>query len=386
MLVSRLLRSLLRFLSPGIVPDGGGAPAAEPTPPADTGTPDAGAAPATPDATPAEPVDRLSGLQSALDSLTADPGAAPDQTPAPGQPRDPQGRFAAASQAAAGVAATPTPPQATAAPVPAAPKPGEVDLTPPEGMNERSRQRWAQLTERVGQIPELERRATEATQALDSVRQMVSGAGLAPEEFTDMLETARLVKSANPQDAQAALQRLDAIRADLAQRFGLEAPGLDPLAAHQDLKADVDGMLMTRERALEIARLRAGNQQGQAVIQSQRELEQHQQLINQASAQMDAELQKLAGTPGHQEKLNYIGQHFKTGDNLQRFVQTYRPEQWAPTLLAMYHAYTPPTPQPTAAPVPQPLRPGFGRAGAPVRQGPVTAEGAVMGAFERLGM
>lgn len=382
MLVSRLLRSLLRFLSPGIVPDGGGG-APDPAPVVDS-TPAPAPAPAEPSAS----ADTFAPLRDMIATIGAGEGA-----PTGGQPRDPLGRFAPidpnAAPAPAAVAPTPAPapvaakdPAQTPAPVPPAPKPGEVDLTPPEGMNERAAQRWQQLTERAKLVPDLERRATEASQALDSVRQLVSNSGLAPNEFSDMLETARLAKSTNPQEAQQALQRLDAIRSDLAQRFGLDAPGVDPLAAHPDLKNDVDGMLMTRERALEIARLRAGNQQHQQLTQEQAEQRNHAQAIQSAATSMDAALKSRAGTPGHDAKVGYIVGHFQNPANLQAFVKTYQPQQWQSVLMAMYDAFTPQAaPAPAAPPVPQPLRPSAMRPGAAVQSGPITADSAIRGAF-----
>jgi hypothetical protein len=386
MLVSRLLRTLLRFLSPGIVPDGVGG-AADPAPaPAVDNAP--APAPAEPSASPAPAPDAFSALRSSLEALgekstaapAPAPAAEPAPAPAPGQPRDPLGRFGTAAQKAAGVAAAPAPapaPAPTAAPV--APKPGEIDLTPPEGMNERSQQRWAQLTERVKQVPDLERRATEASQALDSVRQMVTETGLAPDEFSDLLQTARLVKSTNPQDAQQALQRLDAIRADLAQRFGIDAPGVDPLSAHPDLKADVDGLLMTRERALEIARLRSGNQQSQATLNEQREMQQFRQTVQNAATSMERTMKAREGTPGHEAKVAYIANHFKSQQNLQAFVTTYRPEQWEGVLSMMYDAYNPQMAAPAmapAAPVQQPLRPSSVRPGPGRLSRPVSMHGA----------
>jgi hypothetical protein len=256
-------------------------------------------------------------------------------------------------------------------------------------MNERSQQRWAQLTERVKQVPDLERRATEASQALDSVRQMVTETGLAPDEFSDLLQTARLVKSTNPQDAQQALQRLDAIRADLAQRFGIDAPGVDPLSAHPDLKADVDGLLMTRERALEIARLRSGNQQSQATLNEQREMQQFRQTVQNAATSMERTMKAREGTPGHEAKVAYIANHFKSQQNLQAFVTTYRPEQWEGVLSMMYDAYNPQMAAPAmapAAPVQQPLRPSSVRPGAQVQTAPLTSMDAVRGAFANLGL
>jgi hypothetical protein len=390
MLVSRLLQTLLRFFMPGIVPDdgGGAASAAEPAAPAAepeaAPAPDAGAAPAElAAAAPAEPADPMAGLDAALDAVSEKPG----------QPRV-QGKFAAPSQRAAGIAATPAPtpaptaaPAATPAPT-AAPKPGEVDLTPPEGMTPRATERWQQLTERAKQVPVLEQRAQEATTALESVRQMVSGSGLNAQEFAGLLEFGRLTKASTPQEMHEAMRRLDVLRADLATRMGVEVPGIDPLAAHADLKADVENMLMTRERAVEIATLRTQHQRRQQAdnmtAQGQREFAQHQQAVENASARMAQTLAQRAGTPGHDAKLQYIAGYFKDPARMQAFVNTYQPQQWEAALLMMYDTYVAPAPAQPASP--QPLRPGAFAAGNPVRTGHATAETAVSGAFARLGI
>lgn len=336
--------------------------------PADTAAPAAAPPPAAPEPTaapaapapspaPAEPVDPSKGIMDMLDKI-----GKPEEAPKP-----------------------------TAAPAPAAApaaKPGEkkdeFDYTPPEGMADRAKERWSSLTERAKQVPELERRATEATTALDSVRRMVNDSGVNAEEFGGILDLARLVKSTNAQEAQQALQRLDTIRAEIAGRLGIEVPGVDQLAAHPDLKAEVDAMTLTKERALEIAALRTKGRHADALTTDQREQVQFRQTVNDAATSMERTLATRAGTPGHQEKLNYIGSLFKDPAKLQTFVATYQPHQWEHALLSMYDAYQPPAPRAPA--VPQPLRPGSTTAGTPSRSGPVTVESAVSGAFERLGL
>lgn len=272
--------------------------------------------------------------------------------------------------------------------MPPAPKPGEIDLTPPEGMSERAQSRWAQLTERVKQVPELERRATEASTALDNVRKLVTDSGLAPQEFTEVMEMSRLARSSDPQDAQRALQYLDTLRADIATRLGVDAPGVDPLAAHPDLKQKVEGMMLAREDALEIARLRGEGKRAQAMTTEQQELQQFQQTVQAAATSMEKTLAARAGTPGHEAKLAYVHKHFSDPANLQRFVTTYQPNQWESVLLTMYEAYTPPAvPAPPPPPaVPQPMRPSGMRPGAPVQTGPVTAQSAIEAGLAAAGL
>lgn len=373
MLVSRLFRSLLRFLSPGIVPEGGGGgeptpPTPEPTPapaPDLTLTPEPPAPTPAPSPAPAEPEDPFKALTGALDKLTEP--AKPEPTPAPSP----------APTAAPAPGATPAP----------APKAADVDLTPPDGMGERAQGRWAQLAERAKLVPELERRATEVTAQLQSVRELVNSSGLNANEFTDMMEMGRLTKSQSPQDLQKALTHIDGMRAQLAQRLGVELPGFDPLAAHPDLKSDVESMTLTKERALELAQLRGKGQQHDAVTAEQREMATFQNTVRNAAATMENTLKQRAGTPGHEQKLGFIHSHFAKPENLQAFVKTYQPEQWPAAMLLMYDAYTPQ--QAAAAPPPpgpQPLRPGSRAIGSPVNTGPVTAESAVDRAFAAAGL
>lgn len=340
------------------------------TAPLDT-TPAAEPAPA------AEPTDPT-GLMGILDKVGADPAE-----PAPERPRDASGRFAPATPTEAKAPADPA--QVPPAPTDKPATPPADDFTPPEGISERAQARWAQLTERAKLVPELERRATETQQALDGVRQMVAESGLQQQEFTEMLEMGRLFKSGNPQDLQRALQHIEGLRANVAQRLGVEVPGIDPLAQHADLQQKVQNMLLTREDALEIARLRTVGQQAERLTQEQREQQQHVQLVQNAAASMQATLEKRAGTPGHEGKLRHIHTYFSNPQNLQQFVTTYQPQQWEAALTLMYDSYTPPAPAPTPA-GPQPLRPTNARAGAPVSTGPVTAMSAIENAFSQVGM
>lgn len=348
-------------------PGTGATPIAEPSPtpiptpaqPAatDPPAPAAPAAPQKPEPTD-PPADPFGKLESLLDNV-----GKPDADPKPAAP-------------------TAKPPTAEPGPKPADPK--AVDLTPPEGMTDRAKGRWAELSERAKLVPDLERRASEAEQQLQGVRALVRDSGLDQTEFGNMLEMGRLFKSADPKELQTALQQLDGLRADLATRLGVDAPGIDPLAAHADLKAEVDAMTISRERALEIVKLRGTQAQVAASTKANQEQTQFVRTVQSAAAEMDAALQERASTPGHQSKVAHITSYFKDPAKLQQFVQIYQPNQWKSAILMMYDSYNPPAPTPT--PSPQPLRPSAGGAGPRVATNPKTAEEAVMGAFERLGL
>lgn len=357
-------------------PGSGPAPAAaDPTPPspplANNQEPPPAPAPAVadpkaPEPKPADP-DQSAKIDALLSEIGKDVGATPDPKPPADQPKaeDPP--------------ADPTKPAPTA-------EPKALDLTPPEGISERAKGRWAELSERAKLVPDLERRATEAESALTGVRELVRESGLDQTEFGNMLEMGRLFKSADPKDLQSALQQLDGLRADLATRLGVDAPGIDPLAAHPDLKADVENMAISRDRALEIARLRKGQATVEATTKATQEQQQFVRTVQAAAQEMDATLKERANLPGHAAKVAHITAYFKDPAKLQAFVTTYQPGQWKAAVLMMYDTFVPPA-APTPVPTPQPLRPGNVAAGPRVPNGrPVTALEAATSAWDQAGL
>lgn len=366
MLINKLIQRYFND-EPGSAGGGSAAPTPAPEPSA---APAAEAPVAEPAAAPAEQAEAFGGLGDLLDQVgTPEPAAAPVATTAPAAP-------------------APAPTAQAPAAIPAAPKPAAADdLAPPEGMSERAAARWSQLTERVKTIPDLERRATEATQQLESVRQLVANSGLDQSEFSDALAIGRLFKSSNPQDLQQALQRIETIRADIATRLGTDVPGVDLLSQHPDLKARVEGLTLSREDALEMIRLRTQNQSAQRTQQQQTEFQQFQATVQQAAQRMDVTLQQRAHLPGHEAKVAFIRSHLGDPQRLRQFVDTYQPHQWEAAVLMMYDAYTPPAPAVApASPAPQPLRPGVIGAGKPVPTAPRNAMDAVQGAFQAAGL
>ncbi|MCZ4315163.1 hypothetical protein O4H66_17285 [Comamonadaceae bacterium G21597-S1] len=261
------------------------------------------------------------------------------------------------------------------------------DLTPPEGANEKTMGRWAKLAERAKAVPDLERRATEAEAQLQTVRQMVAESGLAQDEFQGMLAMGRLFKSDNPEDLKTALQQIDGLRADLATRLGIEAPGVDPLSKHPDLAKDVEDMAMSRERALEVAKLRDKAAKADQAAQDTQEQTKFMRTVQEAARMMDTTLAQRAGTPGHAEKLAFIAGQLKDPAKMKQFVTTYEPHQWQAAVLMMYDAYTPPAPAPTPPAAPQPLRPGYVANGTrQIGNKSVTAEESVEHAWAAAGL
>ena len=289
-------------------------------------------------------------------------------------------------------------PEAPKEEVPAEPKPEakkpESDDEPPEDVSERAKGRWAQLAEKARKVPELEQELQQTRQQVEGVRELVQKAGLDADEFGAVLNIGRLYKSSNPQELGQAKQVLESLLVDVSARLGVDVGRVDVLSQHPDLAQAVAGQQITREMALEMVRLRTEasrlngtnqrlQQATQEQVRSQQEAHQFQQTVQQAASNMDAHLAARATEPGHAAKMAYVQQYFKDPQRMQAFVSTYQPQQWQAAVTMLYESYNPPAPRQNG---PQPLRPGNVASGARVNTAPTSAEDAILGAFERVGV
>ncbi len=291
---------------------------------------DAPAADAPTDApAPADEGDKpTSKMAALLDELAGDAPAA-----------DPEGKPADEPKAAE--------PQAAAKPAEANPEQEEAELL--EGVkSERGKERIKAVF--------AERKALE--QDLNEFRELVKSTGMSAQDFAQTLEFGRLVNSGDEKNLRVALEMIEGQRAMLYQKLGQEAPGVDLLAGHDDLKEAVENMEITRERAVELAKFRKSEAEVRARQQAQQsqqqERQQFEQTVHQAAATMEAYLQTRATEVDHAARMKVIGEHFKNPANLQAFVTTYQPQQWAATIKMMYDNIQ--VPRAPAAASPQPIR------------------------------
>jgi hypothetical protein len=280
----------------------------------------AGDAPADDQAKPAG-----SKMAAFLDELTDDPNAAkPAAKPESEKPAEP-------------AAAKPAEPKA--------PEQEEAELL--EGVkSERGKERIKQV---FAEKKQLEQDITE-------FRELVKSTGMSPQEFAQTLEFGRLMNSGDEKNLRVALEMVENQRTMLYAKLGVEAPGVDLLKGHDDLKQAVDNMEITRERAVELAKYRKQQaevtQRQQVQQQSAQEQQAFQQQVQQAAHSMEAYLQTRANEVDHPARMKVITEHFKNPANLQAFVSTYRPEQWAATVKMMYDNIQ----VPRQASAPQPIR------------------------------
>lgn len=208
-------------------------------------------------------------------------------------------------------------------------------------------------------------------QDINEVRELISSTKMSPDEFAQTLEYGRLINSGDDKDLRVALEIIEGQRSALYQRLGVEAPGVDLLAGHEDLKNAVENLEITKERALELAKYRKADQDKQAAVQQQQQTQQqqaqYQKTVQDAAGAMESYLSTRANEVDHTARMEVIGNHFKNPANLQEFVSKFEPHQWPTAIKLMYDGVVVPKAQ--AQHSPQPLRSRPANLGAPSAAG-----------------
>lgn len=308
--------------TPAPGPDAGADTAAD-TAAADTAAADAAAATAAADlpaaddaaAAAAKPGAKMNAL---LDSITEPaPGAKPAADKAVVKEEPKPGDKAAADAAAGKLPAKPTAEQEEAELL--------EGVKSPRGQ-ERIKQVFAEKKQLETDIGEF--------------RELINSTGMKPEEFAQSLEFGRLVNSGSEADTRVALEMLETQRTALYAKLGVEAPGVDLLTDFPDLQKQVTDLEITRERAVELVKHRRAEATRTATETQRREQAQNNQeyerTVTTAADQMEAYLETRKGEVDHPARMRVISDHFRDPKNLQAFVETYRPEQWGPTMRMMY--------------------------------------------------
>lgn len=189
-------------------------------------------------------------------------------------------------------------------------------------------------------------------------RELVNSTGMSPQDFAQTLEFGRLVNSGSEADTKVAIEMLEKQRSALYAKLGVEAPGVDLLEGHADLKAQVDNLEITRAAAVELAKHRrnegAQRQQQQTQKQTEQAQQQFVQTVEQASTAMESYLETRKNEVDHIPRMKVLSDHFRDPVKMQHFVTTYRPDQWAATVKMMYDNVT--VARPAGAGNNQPLR------------------------------
>jgi murein DD-endopeptidase MepM/ murein hydrolase activator NlpD len=245
-------------------------------------------------------------------------------------------------------------PEATEAPTPkpAAAKPeGEDDLSVPDDLKGRTRERFEKLTTT---LKETRQQAQQATEYAQRWRDTIESTKAPPEAVGETLEILRLIHSGDPAQMGQALDKLEAARANLAKALGRDLPGVDPLGDHADLAAEVERGELSRQRALELARIRAAKQAQRNQSQQQTAAQQREQAIEQGAQAVDQLLAELKRTDA-----SYATRMGVLQPMLRTIAANTPPERWVAAVREAYAAVR----VPASAPAHQPLRPAAAGAG-----------------------
>lgn len=257
-------------------------------------------------------------------------------------------------------------------------KPGDKPADPPAAAAPKTpEQEEAELLEGVKsdrgreRIRQVFAERKQLEQDINEVRELISSTKMSPDEFAQTLEYGRLINSGDEKDLRVALEMIESQREALYQKLGVEAPGVDLLAGHEDLKNAVENLEITKERALELAKYRKADQIKQQQTQQQQQTiqqqAQYQKTVQDAAGAMEAYLSTRQHEVDHQARMDVIGNHFKNPANLQEFVSKFEPHQWPTAIKMMYDGIV--VPKAPTQHSPQPLRSRPANLGAPSAAG-----------------
>lgn len=176
----------------------------------------------------------------------------------------------------------------------------------------------------------------EARNQLQSVQRYIADAGLDAEGFANLMSIAKLVSSNDPAERKAGLNALDTVRTELYKQAGIEAPGVDLLTDHADLKQKVDDMELTREDALAILRGRQVEARQVEDARMRAEISAKQQELQSFGTKAMQAFSERASDSNFSAKVDAIQKYFAAPGRIEQFVKTHQPAQWESALIWMY--------------------------------------------------
>lgn len=195
------------------------------------------------------------------------------------------------------------------------------------------------------QLEQYEQQTEQLQQDTEGFRELINQSQATPEEFVQLVDYSRAVKTGNYQQAWQMLQ--DQMQA-LAPLVGQKLPnvGIDEqLKDHPDLLQDIQSFNLSEERALEIAAARTKQkQQEQARQQSQQQEQEHQQVQQQVQQKVQQAQQSIvqAASQWAESDIDYAAKHEKLMEKAQQIGQKFpkQPELWLPMLEEYYNTLT----------------------------------------------
>jgi hypothetical protein len=316
------------------------------------------AAPETPPVEETPPANEPSLADAIKASLEEDtPAPADDGGEAEPKPVDSEGTPVEA--APEGEAA---PPEKAAEPAvePPAKKDLLEELGPlPENASVKTKERFERLTtgykEVVAERDQVRQDLERASYIADGWAEAVARCGANTDQIATMFRYLEGRNSPSPEGRRQAYETLKSELVTLAKELGEEAPGVDPLEAHPDLKAAVEDLRIDQEYAREVAKARAAQKLGQQHV-----TQQHAEIAAQAEARNAVgSIREYAAAKQAENPAEFAAKQKAVEAYAQRVMQKHPPAAW-PQLIADYYETVPAAAAPVAAApvarVPNPIR------------------------------
>lgn len=214
--------------------------------------------------------------------------------------------------------------------------------------------------------PRLAAQALVRVRDADYVMSRVVETQSSPDQFDKTLEYLALVNRGAGGDMAALEQAWALIEPEiqvLANALGKEIPGMvDPLAAHDDLRAEVEAGDLPRARALEIAKDRQRNAMQQSARESQQKTVEQQQAQQQAIDTGRQSLNELGAELQAADPARYAALGPVLVAKVKEITANHPPSEWAARAARAYATLPlPAAPAPRPAVGHVPLRPTGGR-------------------------
>lgn len=246
------------------------------------------------------------------------------------------------------------------------------DITNPKSQ-ERFRALATQIKDKDQQLAKVTTEYQLVRRDVDDFRALIQESTNSPQEFAQLLDYSKAVKTGNYEQA---LKLLDAQRTALARAAGLEIEGVDVFADHPDIKQRVDGLELDKASALELVRRRNQDKVTQQRIQVEREQRssaQQSEAAVHAAAALIADMAK----EWQEKDIDYRAKHPLLMARAKEIAADYPPALWGKALNDYYRALA--VPKPETKPTLTPLRPTGGSSGNKTPKTSLEAVAAALG-------
>lgn len=124
------------------------------------------------------------------------------------------------------------------------------------GLSKRAQSRFRKLVEEKKALDGSVKELSGYRDQMTAMAELFQSTGLSPEKLAEVIELNGQLQSEDATLRGKAFARMEAMRADMAKRFGIAVPGVDVLADFPELAKQVEELEITRAAAEEIARAR----------------------------------------------------------------------------------------------------------------------------------